>query len=236
MKAAIIAAGLGERMAKGGITTPKPLIPVAGRPLISRVIHTAAKLRASSVACIVNAENPVVARYLEESSWPLPLEIIVKTTPNSMESLFSLAPLLSDEPFILFTVDVVAGDQTVGRFLDRARGLGDGQGALALTDFVDDEKPLWVSVDGTSGVVAIGSAAAKGSRYATAGFYYFSPEIFAMVDAARAKHLSALRQFLGFLLDHGYPLHGIPVSKTLDVDSPADIRKAEAFLMEIGEI
>lgn len=43
MKAAIIAAGLGERMAKGGISTPKPLIPVAGRPLISRVINTAAK-------------------------------------------------------------------------------------------------------------------------------------------------------------------------------------------------
>lgn len=152
-----------------------------------------------------------------------------------MESLFSLAPLLSDEPFILFTVDVVAGDQTVRRFLDRARGLGDGQGALALTDFIDDEKPLWVSVDGAGRVVAIGGAAG-GSRYATAGFYYFSPEIFAMVDAARAKRLSALRQFLGFLLDHGYPLHGIPVSKTLDVDSPGDIGKAEAFLMEIGEI
>ncbi|MGA2936456.1 MAG: NTP transferase domain-containing protein [Syntrophobacteraceae bacterium] len=235
MKAGIIAAGLGERMAKGGITTPKPLIPVAGHPLISRVIHTAAKLRASSVACIVNAENPAVVRYLEESSWPLPLEIIVRTTPNSMESLFSLAPLLSDEPFILFTVDVVTGDQTVERFLDRARGLGDGQGALALTDFIDDEKPLWVSVDGGSRIVAIGGAA-RGSRYVTAGFYYFSPEIFAMVDAARAKHLSALRQFLGFLIDHGYPLHGIPVSKTLDVDFPGDIRKAEALLMEIGEI
>jgi NDP-sugar pyrophosphorylase family protein len=183
----------------------------------------------------VNAENPAVVRYLEESSWPLPLEIIVRTTPNSMESLFSLAPLLSDEPFILFTVDVVTGDQTVERFLDRARGLGDGQGALALTDFIDDEKPLWVSVDGGSRIVAIGGAA-RGSRYVTAGFYYFSPEIFAMVDAARAKHLSALRQFLGFLIDHGYPLHGIPVSKTLDVDFPGDIRKAEALLMEIGEI
>jgi NDP-sugar pyrophosphorylase family protein len=235
MKAAIIAAGLGKRMAKGGMTTPKPLIPVAGQPLISRVIHTAAKLLASSVACIVNAENPAVVRYLEESSWPLPLEIIVRTTPNSMESLFSLAPLLSDEPFILFTVDVVAGGQTVGRFLDRARGLGDGQGALALTDFIDDEKPLWVSVDSSSRITALGGAA-KGSRFVTAGFYYFSPEIFAMVDAARAKHLSALRHFLGFLIDHGYPLHGIPVLKTLDVDFPGDIRKAEAFLMEIGEI
>lgn len=235
MKAAIIAAGLGERMAKGGITTPKPLVPVAGHPLISRVIHTAAKLGASSAACIVNAEYPAVARYLEESSWPLPLEIIVKTTPNSMESLFALAPLLSDEPFILFTVDVVAGEQTVESFLDRARGLGHGQGALALTDYIDDEKPLWVSVDGGNRIVAMGEGA-RGGRYVTAGFYYFSPEIFALVDAAREKRLSALRQFLGFLIANGYPLHGIPVSKTLDVDFPEDIGKAEAFLMEIGEL
>ena len=198
MKAGIIAAGLGERLAKGGITTPKPLVPIAGHPLISRIINTAVKLNASSIACIVNAENPAVARYLEESSWPLPLELIVRTTPNSMESLFSLAPLLSDEPFILFTVDVVAGYRTMQSFLDRARAFGDGEGALALTDFIDDEKPLWVSMDAGNRIVAMGDAA-KGSRYVTAGFYYFSPEIFNMVDAARAKHLSALRQFLGFL-------------------------------------
>ena len=235
MKAGIIAAGLGERMAKGGIATPKPLVSVAGHPLISRIIHTAAKLNASSAACIVNAENPAVARYMKETSWPLQLELIVRTTPNSMESLFALAPLLSDEPFILFTVDVVAGYRTMQSFLDRARGFGDGEGALALTDFIDDEKPLWVSMDAGNRIVAMGDAA-TGSRYVTAGFYYFSPEIFDMIDAARAKRLSALRQFLGLLIDHGYPLHGIPVSKTLDVDFPEDIGKAEAFLREIGEI
>jgi NDP-sugar pyrophosphorylase family protein len=235
MKAGIIAAGLGERLARGGITTPKPLVPIAGRPLISRIIDTAARLSASSIACIVNAENPAVVRCMEESSWPLQVELIVKTTPNSMESLFSLAPLLSDEPFILFTVDVVAGYRTMQSFLDRALAYGSGEGALALTDFIDDEKPLWVSMDADNRIVAMGDAA-QGSRYVTAGFYYFSPGIFDMVDAARAKRLGALRQFLGLLVDRGYPLRGIPVSKTLDVDFPEDIGKAEAFLKEIGEI
>jgi NDP-sugar pyrophosphorylase family protein len=152
-----------------------------------------------------------------------------------MESLFSLAPLLSDEPFILFTVDVVANYLTMQSFLDRARVFGDGGGVLALTDFIDDEKPLWASIDARNRIIALGDVA-KGSRYVTAGLYYFSPEIFDMVDAARAKRLNALRQFLGLLPDHGYPLHGIPVSKTLDVDFPEDIGKAEAFLQEIGEI
>lgn len=235
MKAGIIAAGLGERMARGGITIPKPLIPILGQPLISRIIFTAARLGASSIACILNAENMAAARYLKEGSWPLPLDIIVKTTPNSMESLFALAPLLLDEPFLLFTVDVVAGCETMGDFLCRARRLGNGCGALALTGFIDDEKPLWVSTDETGRIIAMGDGA-KGSRHITAGFYYFSPEVFEMVASAREKGLNALRGFLGLLIDSGYPLYGIPVSKTLDVDFPEDIAKAEAFLREIGEI
>jgi NDP-sugar pyrophosphorylase family protein len=234
MKAGIIAAGLGERMVRGGITTPKPLIPILGQPLISRIILTAARLGASSIACILNAEDVAVTEYLKEGSWPLPLDIMVKTTPNSMESLFALAPLLSDEPFILFTVDVVAGYETMRDFLHRARRPGNGCGALALTGFIDDEKPLWVSITETGRIRAMGEGA-KGSPHITAGFYYFSPEIFEMVATAREKGLNALRRFLGLLIDSGYPLYGIPVSKTLDVDFPEDIAKAEAFLREMGE-
>jgi NDP-sugar pyrophosphorylase family protein len=234
MKAGIIAAGLGERMARGGIKTPKPLVRIAGKPLISRIISVAARLGASSIACIVNAENMAVAGYLKEGSWPLPLDVIVRTTPNSMESLFALAPLLSDEPFILFTVDVVASYDTMQDFLDRARRLDNGCGALALTGFIDDEKPLWVSTNETGRIMAIGNQA-KGSRYITAGFYYFSPEIFDLASSASGNGLKALRQFLGLLIDSGYPLYGIPVSKTLDVDLPEDIAKAETFLEQIGE-
>jgi len=84
MKVGIIAAGKGERLTRGGITTPKPLLPVAGRPLIARIIDASAKLKAESVACIVNDLNPTVAGYLRSTPWPLPVELVVKTTPSSM--------------------------------------------------------------------------------------------------------------------------------------------------------
>jgi CMP-N-acetylneuraminic acid synthetase len=50
------------------------------------------------------------------------------------------------------------------------------------------------------------------------------------MEPARARGLSALRQFLGFLLDSGYRLYGIPVSKTIDVDHPEDIKMAERYV------
>jgi NDP-sugar pyrophosphorylase family protein len=234
MKAGIIAAGKGERILGRGISIPKPLIPIGGEPLIARVIRAATHVKVTSIACIVNDLNPAIADYLRSHSWPVPLELVTKTTTSSMESLFSLAPFLSDAPFLLLTVDAVFRFKTLERFLAKARGMKDAQGVLALTRFIDDEKPLWVRVDAHQKIVVIGEAA-RPSRYVTAGFYYFSPDIFTMTHAAKAKRLNALRQFLGFLMESDFPLYGIPVSKTVDVDYPEDIEKAEKFLREVGE-
>lgn len=233
MKAAIIAAGQGERLLKGGVDIPKPLVPIRKEPLIARVIRAAAHVKVTSVACIVNDLNPAVARYLQSTPWPVPLELIVKTTPSSMESLFSLAPLLKDEPFLLFTVDAVFEFEKLKRFLREARRLN-GDGVLAVTRFVDDEKPLWVRLDRRHKIIALGDRA-RPCRWVTAGFYYFKPDIFDMIEVARAKRLKALRQFLGFLLERDYSLYGVSVSKTVDVDYPEDIKKAEKYLKEAGE-
>jgi NDP-sugar pyrophosphorylase family protein len=234
MKMGIIAAGKGDRLALGGIQTPKPLLPVGGTPLIARIIHAGAKLKVDSIACIVNDLNPAVADFLRSDHWPVPVEVVVETTPSSMESLFCLAPLLSDGPFLLFTVDVIFGQQAVGDFLQNARTLIDAKGVLALTRFVDDEKPLWAAVDGLNRITTLGDAA-RGSQFVTAGFYYFAPDIFSEIASARRKQLTALRQFLGHLIDEGYLIYGIPVPKTIDVDYPADIPKAEVYLKEINE-
>jgi NDP-sugar pyrophosphorylase family protein len=234
MKMGIIAAGKGDRLALGGIQTPKPLLPVGGRPLIARIIDAGAKLKVDSIACIVNDLNPTVAGFLRSEHWPVPVEIVVKTTPSSMESLFCLAPLLSDEPFVLFTVDVVFGQRTVEDFLQNARTLIDANGVLALTRFVDDEKPLWTAVDSLNRIISLGDAA-RGSQFVTAGFYYFAPGIFAEIAPARRKKLTALRQFLAHLINEDYLMYGIPVPKTIDVDYPEDIAKAEAYLKEINE-
>jgi NDP-sugar pyrophosphorylase family protein len=234
MKMGIIAAGKGERLAQGGIATPKPLVRIGAKPLIARIIDAVARIDVSSIAIIVNDLDPAVAGYLRSIPSPVPLNLVVKTTPSSMESLFCLAPLLGDEPFVLFTVDVVFGQRTLEEFLRNAGSLRDSKGVLALTRFVDDEKPLWVAVDGGNRITAMGDAA-KGSPFVTAGFYYFNPDIFNEIDAARRKNLNALRQFLGHLIDNGYPMSGIPVAKTVDVDYPEDIEKAEAFLKEINE-
>jgi len=152
-----------------------------------------------------------------------------RTTPSSMESLFTLSPLLATGRFVLLTVDAVFAPATLRAFVRAADCLRAADGVLALSAFVDDEKPLWARTAPDGCITALGPGAA-GSGLVTAGFYVFDPVIFGEIAAARAAGYTALRQFLGHLLERGYRLHGKRVAKSVDVDRPADIAVAEAFV------
>jgi len=231
MKAGLIAAGLGERLHAGGIDTPKPLVRVAGRPLVDHVLDAVATAGVDEVACIFNAEAPadaVEAHCRARAGGPR-LTIVRRTTPSSMESLFTLAPHLADERFLLLTVDAVFAPAVLRDFLVAAARHPDADAVLAVTDFIDDEKPLHASLDADGRLTALGADAA-GSAWITAGFYVLHPRVFAEIDVARRGGFTALRQFLAHLLARRYRVFGAPMGKTLDVDRPQDIAAAEAFV------
>lgn len=234
MKGGIIAAGKGERLAAGGELTPKPLVPIGGEPMIGRLVRVIAEAGITSLCCIINEESAATREYLLSQPWPLPFQLIRKTTDNSMESLFALAPLLQEAPFVLFTVDAVFSALTLRRFLAGAASLPFAEGVLALTRFCDDEKPLRVEIDRGHKIRRIGETGDIGHRV-TAGFYRFEPSVFDFAKTARARGLSALRQLLGFLLETGYGLYGISVAKTIDIDRPEDVVEAENYLKNYGD-
>lgn len=230
MKAGIIAAGLGERFRRAGISTPKPLITVGGKTLLERAVESAAGAGASEVALIVNAEYGEVERYVRGREWPVPLSMIVRTTPSSMESFFALEPLLRSSPFLLLTVDAIVPPKRL-RDLAAAGAAAGPAGTLAVTRFVDDEKPLRAEIDSERRITRLGDSAAA-SPWVTSGVYFFFPVVYAHVAEARERDLGALRQFLGYLLEKGHRLYGFPFAKSIDVDRPEDLAVAERFLKD----
>lgn len=228
--AALLAAGLGERLQAAHPATPKPLVPVAGRPLID---HALAALEAAGlrrVACVVNeTSGPRIEAHCR-TRWPgFSFTFVSASTPNSMESLFALSPFLVSSPFLLLTADAVFPPVALPRFLAAARS-HDGDGVMAITDHVDDERPLWVGREGDR-VVTLGEAAA-GSGWVTAGIFLLQPRLLQEIEAARARRLQALRQFLGHLVERGYRLQALPFGACVDVDRPEDIAPAEQLLRD----
>lgn len=229
MKAAIIAAGLGERLRAAGYTQPKPLVPVAGKPLIDYVLAAVTDAGLTDVACIVNEQSRGIEEHCRRV-WPgLQFAFVRRTTPSSMESLFELSTLLGNERFVLLTVDAIFAPTALRAFVTAASARRDAHGVLAVNGFIDDEKPLWVTL-GSAGEIRLLGPEARDSGLVTAGFYMFDPRIFREIAVARKECFGALREFLGHLVASGYRLYGEHVPKTVDVDRPADVAVAEAFI------
>lgn len=228
LRAGILAAGRGERL-RSQASPLKPLAVVGGETLIERVLKSMGEAGASEVIVIINEDSEVVRDHVTKKKWPFALRWIVKTTPSSMHSFLRLVEALAsdgnDGPFLVSTVDTVAGPNAYADFMDRARRESAAV-ALALTAPSDDEKPLLVRLAaGESRIAAFGEG-----EYVTAGVYAVLPIILREAEEARRDGVDALRKFFGRLLERGYPLAGIPISQSIDVDHPADIETAEAFL------
>jgi NDP-sugar pyrophosphorylase family protein len=236
MKAGIIAAGEGSRLRSEGITTPKPLVPVNGVPLIERLIMSYIRAGIDELVCIVNESSTGVKSFVEKKQFPIPVTFVVKTTPSSMHSLFALAPHLKDGRFLLSTVDSIFNEAEFGQFMSHARTRDTVDGLLAVTDFIDDENPLTVQVDPSMRILAFGAgkAAPRSPRssapLATGGLYILSPRIFDEIDSALDRGIGRLRNFLSHLLERGYALEAYPFSKIVDVDHASDVRTAEDLL------
>ncbi|MEP6809556.1 MAG: NDP-sugar synthase [Chthoniobacterales bacterium] len=233
MKAGILAAGRGERL-QSAANPLKPLAKVHGRTLIEHVLHSLGQAGVSEVVILINQDSLAVREQIAPLTWPFPMHWIVKTTPSSMHTFLHLVETLAtdgtDGPFLLSTVDTITQPQTYSRFLRAAHAAGAADVTLALTSPGEDEKPLLARLaPDESRVVALGSSASP-SEFATAGIYLVRASILREAEAARNDGLTALRMFLGRLLDRGYRIDGIPIARSIDVDRPADIATAEAFL------
>jgi NDP-sugar pyrophosphorylase family protein len=226
VRAAIIAAGEGSRLASEGAV--KPLIPVAGKPLIGWVVEALSKSGCREISVLTNSRGKAVPAYLLSSYPELSFDFVTADTNSSFESFRLMSLRLSEfkAPFAVSTVDALIPPSDVGRFLDECRASKCDAG-LALTTYVDDEKPLWADLDEVGLISALGDAA-KTKRFVTSGLYYMTPAACAALPAASAH--GRLRDFLGSLVASGARVAGPVLSKTLDVDRPEDLRAAETFL------
>ncbi|MBI4061442.1 MAG: NTP transferase domain-containing protein [Elusimicrobia bacterium] len=230
--AGIIAAGEGSRLAGSHPNTIKPLIPVAGKPLIHWVVGALRSSGCREVAVLANSRGDAVGPYLSSNFPDVPFLFLSADTASSFESFRLVSLRLADgnEDFLISTVDALMRPADIARFAGECRASGADAG-LALTRHVDDEKPLWADVDGAGRVTAVGPDA-KTRRAVTSGLYYMTRAAARALPGAAAH--GRLRDFWTSLVASGARVSGVILSTTLDVDRPEDVLAAESFLV-MGE-
>jgi len=230
MNFAIISAGEGARLAKEGIDTPKPLIAINGIPLIDRLIDIFIRNGASSVSVIVNSENHRTIAHLRAKRLDVPFHLVVKSTPGSMFSLYELKPFLHDAPFCLTTVDTVFRESEFAACLNEFRSNRHIDGLMGATDFVDDEKPLFLDVDDDLRIRDFCDERPPAGKYVSGGIYCLHPVAWRVLDVAMQSGVNRMRDFQRLLVRQGLRLKAFPFSKIVDIDHAKDIAIAEELV------
>ena len=236
MRYAIIAAGEGSRLSEEGIKMPKPLIEICGETMIERLIRIFSENGASEIVIIINEQTELVGTLLKDISEKrskekkCPLTVIRKSTPSSMHSLNEIAPLLGGEPFCLTTVDTIFNEtefkQLVQAFLAK-----DCDGMMGVTDFIDDESPLYISCDEELNITAFNDTKQNGDTFISGGIYCLSPKSLTTLSHCMAQGKSRMRNFQRALIEDSLKLKAFPFAKIIDVDHASDIEKAERMLI-----
>jgi NDP-sugar pyrophosphorylase family protein len=229
MNLAIIGAGESSRIKSEGLNTPKHLIKLGDEYLIERIIRIASENGADVISCIINENEPELKEYLCNHNFPVPIKCVVKNTQSSMHSLFELAPYNLEEPFILSTADSVFDEKEFASFVNYSTTQKEVEGVLAVTNYIDDEKPLCVRIN-EKGLIKEFSDSKEGYIWATGGLYYLDPSIFNEMQYALASGINRLRNYFRLLINKNYRLRTYHFSKIIDVDHVSDIKKAEDFI------
>ena len=218
----IIAAGDGSRLRATGFAMPKPLVPVAGVPLIDWVMGNFQAAGITSLVVIVNEQARACRDWVLSRFPDLDVEVIVKTTRSSLESFLEVNRRLAGDRALISTVDAWCRPGDFAGFVQAALRRPADASVLAVTPLFADDRPLWVDVDAAGRIRRLGGSE---GTHVTAGLYMLSER----ARAASPPPLGSLREFLAWLLGQGEPLYAETIENVVDVDQQSDVVLAEAL-------
>lgn len=229
---AILAAGEGSRLFQEGCNVPKPLVHIQGETLIGRLIRIFIANGATRIVIITNAHYAAIEEYLLGLTLPIPLDVVVQSTPSSMHSLYALREHLSaEERFCLTTVDTIFSEAEFTRYISAFQS-GNLDGLMAVTTYVDDEKPLYVQTADDLTITNFCDTHDDRCHHVSGGIYCLTRQSLVTLERCIQQGQSRMRNFQRQLVADGLHLKAYPFSKIIDVDHCSDIPKAEQLIQE----
>lgn len=219
----IIAAGEGRRLREAGFTVPKPLVPVAGVPLIDGVIRNFLAAGISALTVIVNEDEGDCVEGLAARFGAVDFRFIVRTTASSLESFTRVLAAAPAGPILMSTVDAWCRPADFVTFVEAARQRPADATVLAVTPLVEDESPLWATLDDDGRIRSLGGPS---GNVVTAGIYLVPERVRALTPP---PGLGRLREFLAWLVRRGEMVYGETIDRVVDVDRLADVALAESM-------
>jgi len=182
MKAVILAAGEGRRLEPLTDTRPKPMLPVANRPLLEHVVTSVVTAGIEEVVLVVGYKRERIQSHFEDGDdWGIDIEYAIQEKQLGTGHAVLQAEGHIEDTFVVLNGDRIIDPPIVERTVDAPE---DGETLLAVTRTDDPGGLGIVETDGdrATGIVEKPPRHAITSEVVNAGVYRFEPAVF---DAIR---------------------------------------------------
>ncbi|GAB7010701.1 sugar phosphate nucleotidyltransferase [Halorubrum trueperi] len=231
--AVILAAGEGRRLEPLTNRRPKPMVPVANRPLLEHVVEAVAAAGVDRITLVVGYRQERIRNHFGDGDdWGVRIEYVEQSTQLGTGHAVLQAEPVVNGPFVVLNGDRIVDPELVSRIRDRAR---DGEHpAMAVTTAEHPREYGVVSLDGdrVTGIDEKPEGSVETNRI-NAGVYAFSPAVFDAIRETHAPGELAITATLNELASAGDLTAVTYDGRWLDVSNLWDLLTVNAAL--IGE-
>ncbi|APX95594.1 bifunctional sugar-1-phosphate nucleotidylyltransferase/acetyltransferase [Natronorubrum daqingense] len=228
MKAVVLAAGQGTRIRPLSHSVPKPMLPVADRPLVAHTIDAAIDAGADEIVLVIGYEADTVREYFGPEYRGVPVSYAVQTEQAGTADAVNAASEHLDGPFAVLNGDNLYDPAAIAQLFEQCP-------AVCAIE-VDDPRNYGVlSTDGDSVSGIVEKPADPPTNLANAGAYAF-PEAarkwLEVPESDRGEH--EITDVLATVIDE-FDVSPVTLSRWLDVGRPWELLEANEWKLSVLE-
>jgi UDP-N-acetylglucosamine diphosphorylase/glucosamine-1-phosphate N-acetyltransferase len=202
MKAVILAAGEGTRLEPLTAARPKPMLPVANKPLLEHVLEAAIAAGFDDFVLVVGYNRERIQNHFGNGDdWEVDIEYVVQEKQLGTGHAVLQAEETVDEEFLVLNGDLIMDRASIERLVERRRE--SGETVMGVTKSSDPSAYGVVEVNGktVTDVVEKPPQYTQPSKHVNAGAYAFDRTIFDAIRATESAGEMAITDTLGRIAD-----------------------------------
>ena len=233
MDAVILAGGKGVGLEPITHTRPKVLVPILGRKLIEYHLDNLIKYGIKRVVVVISYMGELIKEHLNRSLRDVGIDVVFvdQGAPlGTAHALVKALPFVSTDEFLLVYGDTFyLSDNVLSQLIE-------GKGDVIAVSIVDDPRRYGVVVTNGERVTKIIEKPKEFiSNYVNAGIYKFrKDDIMKFLERVEVSDRGEyeLTSALQSMIDSGYKLSYLVISKWMDIGRPWSLIEANKLLLD----
>ena len=221
----IMAGGMGKRLSPYTQERPKPLMNIAGKPILERIIINLAKHGFKKIFLSIYYKSEMLEEFFGDgSSYGVELKYIKENSPLGTAGSISLLPSKPKKSFLVMNSDIVTDVNYSGLldFHEKNKSIA----TMSLKDF-SFEVPYGVVQTNKNKILKIQEKPVLTYKI-NAGIYVLSPEV---TDYIPSNKYFDMTELFEVLIKNKSKISAFPIFENwADIANIEDLRKIEKFL------